>query len=154
MKALALVLVVFILGVASYVIWQTWLPAQSKAANLISLTTPTTCLLNEQICTATKEHVQISLAFSPRPVPLMKPVKVSLQFTGLNDLDSASLKIEGENMYMGFQEVHLARQTSHGWQGSFSLPICSESEMHWRVTAILNSSQQAYQAKFKLVTQR
>ncbi|TXH68904.1 MAG: hypothetical protein E6Q83_11340 [Thiothrix sp.] len=84
----------------------------------------------------------------------MQTVQVSLQLRGLTNLGSASLRIEGENMYMGFQEVQLAQQTNHDWRGSFSLPICSESEMHWRVTATLKASQQAYQAQFKLVTRR
>lgn len=154
MKSFALLLAVFLLGVGGYFALQGKLPSQASLSSPIHLVSPESCLLNKSICTASKEPFQLSLELTPQPVPLMKPVQMKMQLKGLNNLESASLKIEGENMYMGFQTVQLAKLNDSDWQGSFSLPICSESEMHWRVTASLNTPQQVYQASFKLVTQR
>lgn len=154
MKAVTLLLAIFILGVGGYLALQTWPPFQSNSPKRITLISSKNCWLNESICTAEHENVQLSLELAPHPVPLMKPVQVTMQLKAVNNLESASLKIEGENMYMGFQNVLLTKQNDSEWQGSFSLPVCSEAEMHWRVTATLNASQQVYQASFKLVTQR
>lgn len=154
MKFFALLLVVFLLGVEGYLALQSRLPPQSNLSNPIQLVSLESCLLNEGICTVSKEPLQLSLELTPQPVPLMKPVQAKMQLIGLNNLESISLKIEGENMYMGFQTVQLAKLNESDWQGNFSLPICSTSEMHWRVTANLTAPQQAYQASFKLITQR
>lgn len=154
MKSFALFLVIFLLGVCGYLALQGRLPSQANPSTPIHLISPESCLLNKGICTAGKTPFQLSLELTPQPVPLMKPVQVKMQLQGLNNLASANLKIEGENMYMGFQTVQLAKLNESDWQGSFSLPICSESEMHWRVTVSLNTPEQAYQASFKLVTQR
>ncbi|WP_298609841.1 hypothetical protein [uncultured Thiothrix sp.] len=154
MKAVTLLLVIFILGVGGYLALQAWPPFQSNSPKRITLISSKNCWLNESICTAEHESVQLSLELAPHPVPLMKPVQVTMQLKAVNNLESASLKIEGENMYMGFQNVLLTKQNDSEWQGNFSLPVCSEAEMHWRVTATLNASQQVYQASFKLATQR
>lgn len=154
MKVIFLLLVSSILGFGGYFALQAWPPSQLNSTRLITLTSSTNCLLNETTCTVVNKNIQLSVELTPHPVPLMKPVQVKIRLNGLNNLESTSLKIEGENMYMGFQNVQLNKQNESEWQGSFSLPVCSEAEMHWRVTVTLNSSQQVYQSSFKLVTQR
>ena len=154
MKLAVILLLAFIFGVGSYLAYQTWLPSPLKSSEPILLISEANCFLQERTCIASHQQVQITLALSPQPVPLMKPVQVSMQVHGLNHLEAIELKIEGVNMYMGFQNVQLTKQSDNEWQGSFTLPICSESEMHWQVTANLNSKQQSYQSSFNLVTQR
>lgn len=154
MKLAVILLLAFIFGVGGYLVYQTWLPSPLKPSESIPVISEANCFLQERTCTASHQQVQIALALSPQPVPLMKPVQVSMQVHGLNHLETLELKIDGVNMYMGFQSVQLTRQSDNEWQGSLTLPVCSESEMHWRVTANLNSKQQSYQSSFNLVTQR
>lgn len=154
MKLAVILLLAFIFGVSGYLVYQTWLPSPLKSSEPIPLIFEANCFLQERICTASHQQIQIALALSPQPVPLMKPVQVAMQVHGLNHLETIELKIEGVNMYMGFQNVQLTKQSDNEWQGSFTLPVCSESEMQWRVTANLNSKQQSYQSSFNLVTQR
>ncbi|MFZ1388990.1 MAG: hypothetical protein WBP46_04220 [Thiolinea sp.] len=154
MKLAVILLLAFIFGVGGYLAYQAWLPSPLNPSDPVPLISEENCFLQENACTASHQQVQIALALSPQPVPLMKPVQVSMQVNGLNHLETIELKIEGVNMYMGFQSVQLTKQTDTEWQGSFTLPICSESEMHWQVTANLNSKQQSYQSSFNLVTQR
>lgn len=142
------------LGLGGYLLFQSRSPSLAKLPAMIQLSSTTACFLQERTCSATNEQVQISLSLNPQPVPLMKPVRALMQVKGLEDLQAVELKIEGANMYMGFQTVQLIQQVEATWQGSFSLPICSEREMQWRVIANLKTPQAAYQASFNLLTQR
>ena len=99
MKAVTLLLVIFILGVGGYLALQAWPPFQSNSPKRITLISSKNCWLNESICTAEHESVQLSLELAPHPVPLMKPVQVTMQLKAVNNLESASLKIEGENIF-------------------------------------------------------
>lgn len=154
MKPAVLILLAFLVGVGGYLAFHSWPPSLGKSANLLPLQSESNCFLQQQACLATAGQAQVHLRLAPQPVPLMKPIQAFLQVKGLNDLETITLKVDGLNMYMGFQEVQLSKQTDTEWEGSFSLPICSETEMHWRVTATLKTKQQGYQADFNLVTQR
>lgn len=153
MKLVILVLAV-VVGIGGYLVYQAGPPSPANSSAYRQLTTEAACFLQERTCTASGEQSQIKLSLNPQPVPLMKPVQASMQLTGLANIDAIELKIEGMNMYMGFQTVQLVKQNDTDWQGNFSLPICSEREMQWKVTANLSSASQAYQASFSLVTQR
>lgn len=154
MKLISLLCILaLIAGVLRYQVYQTKSTPEESSAAYRQLIAEANCFLQERACSASDQQAQIKLSLTPQPVPLMKPVQATLQLSGLPPIESIELKIEGSNMYMGFQTVQLVKQTATDWQGSFSLPVCSESEMHWQVTASLNSASQAYQSRFKLVTQ-
>ena len=153
MKLAVILLLAFIVGVGGYLVYQGQLPASLDAAKPLQFSSEAKCFLQDRPCTASTEQAQITLTLTPRPVPLMQPVQASIKISGLNDLNAIELKIEGMNMYMGFQNVQLVKQSNTDWQGNFSLPICSEAEMQWLVTVALSSPQQNYQARFNLVTQ-
>jgi len=143
------------MGVGGYVAMQSWSPYLSDSTQAIQLQAEAAdCSLEKQACTAANDQAHIVLTLTPQPIPLMKPVQSSVQLSGLANLDAVQLRIEGVNMYMGFQSVQLNKRPDNEWQGSFSLPICSESAMHWRVLVNLTSQQQSYQATFNLATQR
>lgn len=156
MKLSLLLAFVFILGGLGYWVYQGEGASHKNATTYRQLSTEANCFLQEASCHASDKQAQIMLSLNPQPVPLMKPIQASLQLSGLSDIDAIELKVEGLNMYMGFQTVQLVKQTATDWQGSFSLPLCSENEMHWQVIVSLVSAQQqqAYQAHFNLVTQR
>lgn len=156
MKLSLLLAFTFILGGLGYWVYQGEGASHKNATTYRQLSTEANCFLQEASCHASDKQAQIMLSLNPQPVPLMKPIQASLQLSGLSDIDAIELKVEGLNMYMGFQTVQLVKQTATDWQGSFSLPLCSENEMHWQVIVSLVSAQQqqAYQAHFNLVTQR
>lgn len=149
-----LVLLAFILGGGGYLALHSGSPFLLKSPTIIQLTSAADCFLQERSCTAVSEQMQISLSLNPQPVPLMKPVQALVKVKGLKDLHVVELKVEGLNMYMGFQTAQLMRLSETDWQGSFSLPICSEREMQWRVMANLKSPHADYQASFNLSTHR
>lgn len=155
MKILVGLFLALLVGVGVYVIYHNRPPAPFNPTQNIQLKTEVNCLLDERVCTASDDQSQISLSFNPKPVPLMQPVQTVLTVTGFKELTAAHLKIEGLNMYMGFQAVELTKQAADGsWQGSFSLPICSESQMQWLVTATLSSAEQTSQTTFQFNTHR
>lgn len=154
MKLAVILLLAFIVGVGGYLVYQGQSPASPDAAKPLQFSSEANCFLQEHSCTASTEQAQITLTLTPHPVPLMQPVQASIKISGLNDLNAIELRIEGVNMYMGFQNVQLVKQSNTDWQGNFSLPICSETEMQWLVKVALSSPQQNYQASFNLVTQR
>lgn len=154
MKRAILLGLAFIVGMSGYLVYQMWSPSRTNSPSYRQLSSESNCFLQERACTATDEQALITLTLDPKPVRLMQPVQATMQIAGLKNIDTVELKIEGINMYMGFQQVQLTKHTDLDWEGNFSLPICSESEMQWQVTATLHSIPHTYQASFSLVTQR
>lgn len=154
MKALTILVLALLVGVGAYVFYQQTSPTLLSTRSNPITQVQATCLLNKRDCSATVAQGQVTLSLNPKPTPLMKDIQVQLTTKGLGMLNAVHLKIEGLNMYMGFQTADLKQVAEGEWHGSFSLPICSESQMHWQLTVDLKSAEQAYQTNFQFITQR
>lgn len=79
---------------------------------------------------------------SPRPVPLAKPLTLSVRLSGpLNRrVTAATARIESESMAMGRVELTLARTPGGELVGEGQLPVCVSERMRWRVDLELSRS--------------
>ena len=149
MKRWGLAFAVLIAGFLGGVSYQL-LPQTVRAP--IVLPTPKSCHLEQDSCQARDSqghHIQLSLA--PRPVPVMETVQVQVQANGFSTIKSAKLTITGLNMFMGYQYVDL--QLEQGtWQGSFTLPICTQRHMQWQAQLDIQTDTHHFRALFPFDT--
>ena len=78
----------------------------------------------------------LELALSPRPVPLMQRVRVTVRIEGGDWRPERGL-ITGLNMRMAPNPVSLAPAGPGRWEGETILPVCSQRRMHWRFALFL-----------------
>lgn len=95
----------------------------------------------------------ISFSIEPNHLPLLKPLDLTLQISGL-DIDSARLLFVGINMDMGFNSVKLAKTAPGQFIGTGILPICTLRRMQWEARIYLESGNQTWVAKFPFYTER
>lgn len=139
MKIIILLLVA-LLGAASFYLLSGYLSGQNWQTTVFK-----ECQLDKQVCHLSLNSDQsIRLEISPRPIPLVKPLTVSVNLDGLPQVDFAQLEIEGVNMFMGLQIVPLKAINQDRLTGEFSLPICSTQHMEWKATLVIRQGNQQY----------
>lgn len=112
------------------------------------------CDLNLGQCRASAQGKSISLAFSPTPVPLLKPLQLEARLTGFNaQPEQLQLVLEGLNMYMGMQRTWLKPNADFTqYQGVLQIPSCQEQNMQWKVTVLLPLDSELTGAEFFMQT--
>lgn len=112
-------------------------PPVDSSANLprLELTLQEPCLLREMPCTAsdTAGHF-VSFSLSPKNIPLMKELQVSAETSGIANIRSALLTVEGVNMFMGYQYADMRPDNTGKLNGKLTLPVCSMEKMQWKAT--------------------
>ena len=141
-------------GLGGYLFYSGWSPNAWDTQQTIQLPSEANCFVHERTCSTTGSPIQLNLSLSPQPVPLMQAVQANLTFKGLSSVQAVALHIEGVNMFMGKQIAQLTPMQANTWQGHFTLPICSESQMQWRVIVFVQAKQQSYQTVFYFNTYR
>jgi hypothetical protein len=95
------------------------------------------CDLNTSGCRAgfdwQGQPIEMQISINPQPVPIARPLSLSLHFSAPIQLEKASVEITGVNMYMGFNRQALEQKSPTEWQGSTILAFCTESAMQWQV---------------------
>ncbi len=136
---------------AGYFIWQ---KASSAVATEYHLTLAKNCDLQHSACQAQDNagHA-VSLQLTPNPIPLMKPITVTLQTQGITAVQ-VSMQVVGTNMDMGFQPVTFQPMTGteNAWQGQLILPICTNTQMQWQARVRVQDEQGAWTAHFPFIT--
>jgi len=95
----------------------------------------------------------VQLAVQPRPIELMKPLKVEVQVEGTG-WTPLRLDITGLNMEMGLNRTSLNPDGRGRWRGETILPICSQRRMHWQAALLLQGPEGAVQLLYEFHTQR
>ena len=142
-------LIALILAAAGFWYWQT----QQQQAFDLSLQAP--CDLHKAACTATDQaghRVQFSI--TPTTIPLMQELTLSVQVQQLPTVQTIGVKIDGLNMYMGYQYAKLEAVDQHHYQGKLMLPVCTEAHMQWQASVLINTPEQTYRAAFPFDTFR
>ncbi len=112
------------------------------------------CNLHRQACTLTDGNRRITLNIAPKPIPVAKPLTVTVTLHGIK-AKKVQLDISGINMYMGYNRVDLHPVNETTWQGRAILAFCTNEKMIWRVTVLITTpDDQLIQAPFQLVTER
>ena len=112
-------------------------PPTDSSAHLpkLELTLQEPCLLHEMPCIAsdTAGH-SVSFRISPNNILLMKELQVSAETSGIANIRSALLTVEGVNMFMGYQYADMWPDSTGKLNGKLTLPVCSMEKMQWKAT--------------------
>ena len=157
MKRLVGLFIAFLVGVGGYVAYTSpTLPlgATGAATSAPVLLSPVgaACRLDQGACWVAMADQQARLALSPLPVPTLKPVQLSASLTGFGVVHSVSVVVDGVEMSMGFQQAQLAMVGGDVWQGTFTLPICTNASMLWQAKLDIQAEAGHYQAVVPFVT--
>ena len=153
MKAWAIYLFAFLLALllAGVGFWY-W---QTQSPQVIDLNLQTPCDLHKASCTASDSaghSVQFSII--PSTIPLMQELTLRVQVQQLPAVQTIGVKIDGLNMYMGYQYAKLEAVDQHHYQGKLILPVCTEAHMQWQASVLINTPEQTYRAAFPFDTFR
>jgi len=133
MRSLLVTVALFALAAGGYFGARHW----QESRELTALNEGIPCDLGEQTCVHPLPNGgKVSIAISPRPVPLMQTVRIEVALTGSDALVS-HLDITGLNMDMGLNRVSLRSAADGTWEGETIIPVCSQRIMHWRAALIL-----------------
>ncbi len=98
------------------------------------------CDLHVKPCTIQTSRGEVfTLTITPNSIPLMKPLTLSLKFSGI-DIQSLEGKIFATNMDMGIHPITLKKSTSNSLEGVVTLPTCLVGNMKWRAEFLLPNS--------------
>lgn len=131
------------------------LPLLTSPAPPIPLTLHTPCDLNQSPCVASDTLGRsVRLQFTPTPIPLLQEVQVSVLPQGFDTLQRAQLRVEGVNMFMGYQDSILSEDATGQLHGKLMLPICSLQQMQWLARLELDTATGRFVAEFPFNTVR
>ncbi|WP_018861021.1 MULTISPECIES: hypothetical protein [unclassified Thioalkalivibrio] len=121
---------------------------------------PEACDLNAGSCTAElAEGGTITLAISPRPVPMLSELQLQLVLDQqaqevLGTHDTLELDLAGVEMFMGYQRPTLEHTGEGRYHGTTTLPICVTESMTWAATVMPAGAPDEAFAQFRFVTAR
>ena len=151
MQTFRLLLIFVFLAALGYFAAREWV---APAVEVVTIEQANECDLAAGTCTADLPGGgQLSLEISPRPIPLMQPLRVVARVNG-SPLQPSRLDITGLNMEMGLNRTVLAPQGSGRWEGETILPICSQRRMHWQAALALAEGDRQYRLVFRFYTLR
>ena len=97
------------------------------------------CDLNRESCAAAMPGGgSIELAMTPHPIPVVKPLQVTVTLKGV-DANKVELDFQGVAMEMGYNRITLTPAGEGRFTGSATIPVCVTGRMLWRATLLLES---------------
>jgi len=112
------------------------------------------CDLHKEACSiALKDGSRVTLSITPRPIPLMKPIKLHIVTKGI-DLDKLDLKVFATNMNMGLIEKPIKKVKKDTYEAKITLPTCIVGGMIWDVNIIANEPSKSVGAVFEFQTEK
>jgi hypothetical protein len=96
---------------------------------------------------------RVSFAIEPHPIPVLRPVKLSVTVQGA-DVKKAEVDFTGVDMKMGYNHSQLQAMGGGRFDGEATLPICSAGSMAWRATVLVETDGKRVAAPFEFVTSR
>lgn len=132
-----MVLALILIGVVGYKASPLLMPK----ADVTALSDPA-CDLHRGACqVALPSGGSLSFSLSPRPIPVITPLAVSVELEGTR-ADRIMVDFAGVNMNMGFNRPGLeAVSGSEGrrFAGQATLPVCVTGRMTWQATVLVES---------------
>lgn len=130
-------------------IW--WLAAQHDSRQTLRLPPDPGCDVAAKPCRLPlPEGGFVSLALSPSPPQLMKPMTVTVSLDA--NADRVWLDLVGLNMDMGPNRGELRRAANGLWQGAMIIPICGSARMDWEARVMVVTEGRTLEAPFTFVT--
>lgn len=139
---LLLLLLLACLGVAGYKLAPLLTPRSDVQLPLSA------CDLGRDTCSvALPGGGNLEFALSPRPVPALKPLQLSVVTHGV-DARGIEVDFSGVDMQMGYNRIALAALGDGRWSGNADLPVCITGSMQWRATLIVDAGRESIAAPF------
>lgn len=99
------------------------------------------CDLQRRACTATLPQGRMELSITPRPIPLLQPLRVEVTVSGVEPR-KVEVDFAGESMNMGYNRTELPATAAGRHAGEVSLPVCVSGGMTWVATVIIETDRQ------------
>jgi hypothetical protein len=90
------------------------------------------CDVGKAPCAADTALGRIELELTPRPIPAMQPLMVTV--SSGEPLDEVRVHLSGRDMDMGPNQTRLSSPGPLRWQGSAMIPVCLTGRMRWEAT--------------------
>lgn len=113
-----------------------------------------TCPLAERACVAIlPDGGQVELSIEPRPIPLLKPLRLQATFSG-TEARKVEVDFAGTQMQMGYNRPQLNREIGRNdrFSGQATLPVCSTGTMEWRATVLVDTGKTIVAVPFGFMT--
>lgn len=112
------------------------------------------CDLHHDACVArdTAGH-SIRFSLAPANIPVMEEVTARAELQGFQQVKAVRVRVEGVNMYMGYQFAELKPQDTSTLSGTFILPVCTLEKMQWKARVEVSTDQGIVAAEFPFETQ-
>lgn len=108
------------------------------------------CDLQRQSCAAILvDGRRIELSITPRPIPILTPLKVEVTIGGLM-VRKVEVDFAGETMNMGYNRVALNPADGGRFDGEASLPVCVSGGMTWVATVLIETDRQRIAVPYRL----
>lgn len=110
---------------------------------------PLPCDLHTGACIASRGNQQLQLSMTPGPLESLIPIEVEVRLQQI-DARQVMLDLQGVEMYMGINQVHLTQDDSrpHIWRGMTELAVCTTGEMTWRASVFVDTEEHLYSTEF------
>ena len=120
----------------------------------ISLPLNTACDLHQGPCaTSLPGGGRVEFSLEPRPIPVLKPLKLQVRATGFN-AGSVEVDFAGVDMKMAFNRPHLVSGKEGLFTGEATLPVCVRDQMAWQATVLVESDGRRIAVPFRFETKR
>lgn len=128
-RYLLIMLSVFALTIAG----KLWLDSgKDTVLPIVELSLQLPCDLHQAPCIASDAQGRsLRVSINPNSIPLMEELLVQVETSGLPEVRSLRLTVEGVNMFMGYQYADLHAISPGRFQGKLILPVCTLEKMQW-----------------------
>lgn len=100
------------------------------------------CDLHREACHAeVPGGGRIELSIAPRPIPVIRPMRVSAFISGLA-ANKVDIDFAGVTMNMGLNRQTLSAGDNGRYSGEATLPVCITGRMAWRATLMVETDRQ------------
>lgn len=99
------------------------------------------------------EGGEVGLAIEPRAIPVMRPLRLTVDLSGLDPL-WVEVDFAGTDMNMGYNRVKLLPAGSGRFEGEAMLPVCVRERMTWEAQVLLQTPRGLLSAPFRFDTWR
>ncbi len=107
------------------------------------------CDLQRHACPAALPGGErIELSITPRPIPILTPLRVEIALAGLK-ANRVEVDFAGETMNMGYNRIELAADNGRH-AGEASLPVCVSGGMNWIVTVLVETDRQRIAVPYRV----
>ncbi|PWB49130.1 MAG: hypothetical protein C3F18_10615 [Nitrosomonadales bacterium] len=96
---------------------------------------------------------RIELSIEPRPIPLLRPLRLAVKTQGL-DARLVEVDFTGVDMNMGYNRPQLKQEGEYRFSGETTLPVCITGGMAWQAAVVVTTPKLKVVAPFRFSSSR